>query len=77
MWARREPLAHLLGYEVVRQDGIFISKGVQKGATRVAIAVTITDNTRLALARYTITFDASPLLQLPIKIIPAAISASK
>jgi hypothetical protein len=31
----------------------------------------------LALARYTITLLASPLLQLPIKIIPAAISASR
>ena len=53
---------------------IFINNGVRNGATNVAIAVTMTDNTRLALARYTMTFDASPLLQLPIKMIPAAIS---
>src|SRR6187401_1925127 len=56
---------------------VFINSGVIKGAINVAIAVTITDKTRLALARYTITLLASPLLQLPIKIIPAAISGSK
>jgi len=55
----------------------FISSGVKKGAAIVAIAVTITLNTKFALARYTITFDARPLEQDPIKIIPAAISGSK
>ena len=55
----------------------FINKGVRKGAAMVAIAVTITDNTKLALAKYTITLDAKPLEQDPIKMMPAAISGSK
>lgn len=42
-----------------------------KGASRVANAVRVTDNAIFARARYDITFDANPLGQLPIKIIPA------
>ena len=34
-------------------------------------------NGKLAFARYTITLLARPLLQLPIKIMPAAIAGSK
>ena len=56
---------------------IFISNGVNKGATNVAMAVTITLSTKFAFAKYTITLLANPLLQLPIKIMPAAISGSK
>jgi hypothetical protein len=56
---------------------IFIKNGVSNGASNVDIAVTVTERIRFARAIYTITFDASPLEQEPIKIIPAAISGSK
>ena len=55
----------------------FMSKGVIKGAINVAIAVTATESTKFALAMYTITLEANPLEQEPIKMIPAAISVSK
>jgi hypothetical protein len=50
-----------------------INNGVNNGANKVETAVTAIDSARFALARYDITFEASPLGQQPTKIIPAAI----
>ena len=55
----------------------FISNGVTKGAIKVAIEVMVIDNAKLALAKYAITFEATPLGEQPIKTIPAAISGGK
>ena len=51
-----------------------IKVGVTRGASKVAMAVRVTDNARLALAMKDITFDAKPLGEEPTKMIPAAIS---
>ena len=55
----------------------FINNGVIKGANSVVIDVMVIESAKLALAKYDITFDASPLGEHPIKIIPAAISGEK
>src|SRR5690606_25657943 len=39
----------------------FINKGVTKGAIKVAMEVIVSDNARLALAKYAITLEAIPL----------------
>ena len=54
-----------------------MSKGVNRGASMVDMAVIVTDKARFAFARYEITLDAIPLGEQPIKIIPAAISGGK
>ena len=55
----------------------FINNGVTKGAIKVAIEVMVIDKAKFALAKYAITFEATPLGEQPIKTIPAAISGGK
>src|SRR5688500_75177 len=54
-----------------------INNGVIKGASNVAIAVTVTESGTFALAMYDMTFEARPLGTQPIRITPAAISGGK
>ena len=55
----------------------FISSGVRKGASKVAIEVSVIDRARFAFARYEITLAATAFGAHPIRIIPAAISGVK
>ena len=64
-----------MGINVLASE--FINKGVIKGEIKVEMLVSVIDNTTLALAKYSITFDAKPPGHEPIKIIPAAISGGK
>lgn len=56
---------------------VFIKNGVNRGESKVAKAVKVTDNARFALAKNDITFDAKPLGDEPTNITPAAISGGK
>jgi hypothetical protein len=54
---------------------VFIKKGVMKGETNVEQAVIVTARATLPRARYTITFEATPLDTEPTSTMPAATSA--